>query len=103
MAEKNTSLSPEALDFSSGLLSIQESPPARLPRAVMYAVAAFRDAAGMGDLRQTGDYRQRRGAAGARDTYVKIVQPADARIVQETLVKEGERVVAGKVSDSAPL
>jgi len=41
MAVKNTPLSPEVLDFSPGLLSIQESPPARLPRAVMYAVAAL--------------------------------------------------------------
>lgn len=30
-------------------------------------------------------------------TYVKIVQPADAGIVQDILVKEGERVQAGQV------
>ncbi len=34
-------LSPEALDFAPGLLAIQESPPARMPRAVMYAVSSL--------------------------------------------------------------
>ena len=41
MNSKPTFLSPEALDFSPGLLSIQESPPARLPRAVMYTVGVL--------------------------------------------------------------
>jgi HlyD family secretion protein len=41
MSEKTAVLSPEALDFSPGLLSIQESPPARLPRAVMYTVGVL--------------------------------------------------------------
>jgi HlyD family secretion protein len=36
---RTRTLSPEALDFAPGLLSIQESPPARLPRGVLYAVS----------------------------------------------------------------
>lgn len=40
-AGKPTVLSPEALDFLPWLLSIQESPPARLPRAVMHTVGVL--------------------------------------------------------------
>lgn len=90
-------LSPDALDFAPGLLAIQESPPARLPRAVLYAVgvlfiillawASF----GKLDIIASAEGRL------IPQTYVKIVQPADAGIVQEILVKEGESVQAGQV------
>lgn len=90
-------LSPEAMDFAPGLLAIQESPPARLPRTVMYATsllfailllwAIF----GQLDIIASADGRL------IPQTYVKIVQPADAGIVQEILVKEGQAVQAGQV------
>jgi hemolysin D len=41
VTKKSNRLSPEALDFAPGLLAIQESPPARLPRSVMYSVSAL--------------------------------------------------------------
>lgn len=98
MKSKNVKvLSPDALDFAPGLLSIQESPPARLPRAVLYAVgvlfvillvwATF----GKLDIIASAEGRL------VPQTYVKIVQPADAGIVQEILVKEGQSVQAGQV------
>src|SRR5512135_3745863 len=97
MAEKQAVLSPEALDFAPGLLSIQESPPARLPRAVMYTVAALFVIlvlwANFGKLNIIASAEGRL----VPQTYVKIVQPADAGIVQEILVKEGEKVKAGQV------
>jgi hemolysin D len=90
-------LSPEALDFAPGLLAIQESPPSRLPRSVMYAVcglflillvwAIF----GQLDIIASAEGRL------VPQTYVKIVQPADAGIVQEILVREGQAVEAGQV------
>src|ERR1035437_10827241 len=90
-------LSPDALAFAPGLLSIQESPPARLPRAVLYAVgvlfiilltwATF----GKLDIIASAEGRL------IPQTYVKIVQPADAGIVQEILVKDGQSVQAGQV------
>jgi hemolysin D len=90
-------LSADALAFAPGLLSIQESPPAPLPRAVLYAIvvlftllllwAAF----GRLDVIASAE-----GQLVPR-TYVKIVQPADAGIVKEILVHEGETVVAGQV------
>lgn len=97
MTNKPTVLSPEALDFAPGLLSIQESPPARLPRAVMYTVvvlfvillvwAIF----GRLDIIASAEGRL------VPETYLKIVQPSDAGIVQEILVREGEQVQQGQV------
>src|SRR5690349_7081283 len=95
--KKQTSLSADAMDFVPGLLSIQESPPARLPRIVMYLVttlcvilllwATF----GKLDIVASAEGRL------VPQTYVKIVQPADAGIVQDILVHEGEHVTAGQV------
>ncbi|BCM25601.1 HlyD family type I secretion periplasmic adaptor subunit [Methyloradius palustris] len=94
---KPSGLSPEALDFAPSLLAIQESPPARLPRAVMYSVSllfvilliwAF-----VGKLNIIASAE---GKLVPKD-YVKIVQPSDAGIVQEILVNEGESVKAGQV------
>ncbi len=97
MIDKPHVLSPEALDFAPGLLSIQESPPARLPRAVMYTVAALFVIlvlwANFGKLNIIASAEGRL----VPQTYVKIVQPADAGIVQEILVKEGQAVQAGQV------
>ncbi|MHB1677397.1 MAG: HlyD family type I secretion periplasmic adaptor subunit [Sulfuriferula sp.] len=79
------------------MLSIQESPPAKLPRTVMYVVtvlffilllwAVF----GKLDIIASAEGRL------VPETYVKIVQPAEAGIVQEILVKEGQAVKAGQV------
>jgi hemolysin D len=90
-------LSVDAMDFVPGLLAIQESPPARLPKAVMYLVvllfgilllwACF----GKLDIVASADGRL------VPKSYVKVVQPADAGIVQEILVSEGETVKAGQV------
>ncbi|MGH3429005.1 MAG: biotin/lipoyl-binding protein, partial [Mycobacteriales bacterium] len=90
-------LSPEALDFAPGLLAIQESPPARLPRVVMLAVVALCLIlllwAGFGKLDIIASAEGRL----IPQNYVKIVQPADAGIVKEILVREGQKVQAGQV------
>jgi HlyD family secretion protein len=90
-------LSPEALDFAPGLLAIQESPPGRMPRAVLYAVALLLALlfiwAAIGHL----DIVASAEGKLVPETYLKVVQPADAGIVKEILVHEGERVTAGQV------
>lgn len=97
MTDKSKILSPEALDFAPSLLAIQESPPARLPRAVLYTVGALFVILllwaifGKLNIIASADGRL------MPETYVKILQPADAGIVQEILVKEGESVLAGQV------
>jgi hemolysin D len=90
-------LSEEALDFAPGLLAIQESPPSGMPRAVMYAVTALLAlllvwaAIGHLDIVASADGKL------IPETYLKLVQPADAGIVKEILVHEGEQVSAGQV------
>jgi HlyD family secretion protein len=90
-------LSADALEFVPGLLAIQESPPARLPRAVAYSTAALFAlllvwaSVGQLDIVASADGKL------VPQTYVKIVQPADAGIVQEILVREGQPVKAGQV------
>ena len=97
MDDKASTLSKEALDFAPGLLAIQENPPRRLPRVVLYVVIALFAitliwmAIGRIDIVAT--------AAGQLEpqTYVKIVQPADSGIVERILVHEDEHVRAGQV------
>ena len=92
-----TSLSREALDFAPGLLAIQESPPSRMPRAVLYSVTTLLvlsliwAAVGHLDIVASADGRL------VPKTYLKVVQPADGGIVKEILVREGEQVHTGQV------
>jgi len=97
MTTKPTILSPEALDFAPGLLSIQESPPARLPRAVMYTVGVLFVILLVWSIFGKLDIIASAEGRLVPETYIKIVQPADAGIVQEILVKEGEQVKQGQV------
>lgn len=97
VTHKAAMLSPDALDFAPGLLAIQESPPARMPRVVMYLVGVLFlillcwSVFGKLDIVASAEGRL------VPQSYVKIVQPADGGIVQEILVKEGQRVEAGQV------
>lgn len=97
MTAKSTVLTPEALDFAPGLLSIQESPPARLPRTVMYTVALLFVILLLWAIFGKLDIIASAEGRLVPETYIKIVQPSDAGIVQEILVKEGEQVKQGQV------
>ncbi len=97
MTAKPSVLSPEALDFAPGLLSIQESPPARLPRAVMYTVGVLFAILMLWAIFGKLDIIASAEGRLVPETYIKIVQPADAGIVQEILVREGEQVQQGQV------
>lgn len=97
MSKKSSTLSPDALDFAPSLLAIQESPPARLPRVVMYAVGMLFTILLLWAIFGKLDIIASAEGRLVPQTYVKIVQPADAGIVQEILVKENETVKAGQV------
>ncbi|MHB1353505.1 MAG: HlyD family type I secretion periplasmic adaptor subunit [Thiobacillus sp.] len=90
-------LSRDALDFAPGLLSIQESPPAKLPRTVLYSVAVLFGIllvwaiVGKLDIVASAEGRL------VPQTYVKIVQPADSGIIQDILVREGQPVEANQM------
>ena len=97
MPDKSKILSPEALDFAPSLLAIQESPPARLPRAMLYTVGALFVIILLWAIFGRLDINASAEGRLMPETYVKILQPADAGIVQEILVKDGESVQAGQV------
>ncbi len=90
-------LTPEALDFAPDLLAIQERPPARLPRALLLTVAAL-----VGLLLLWAVFAKLDIIATADGrlvplTFTKVVQPAEAGVVSEILVQEGDRVVPGQL------
>jgi HlyD family secretion protein len=90
-------LSKDELDFAPGLLSIQESPPAKLPRVVLYSVALL-----FGILLVWAIFAELDVVASADgrlipQTYVKIVQPSEAGVVRDILVSEGQVVHTGEV------
>jgi len=88
---------PEASDFAPGLLAIQESPPARLPRVVLALVVALFGILCVWAMFATLDIIASAEGRLVPQTYVKIVQPADGGIIQELLVREGQSVGAGQV------
>ena len=84
-------------DFAPGLLAIQQSPPPALPRALLRVVAVlFAALLGWSMLARLDIVAAAEGRL-VPASYTKIVQPAEAGIVKEVLVAEGEPVVRGQV------
>lgn len=87
----------QAWDFVPELLALQERPPARMPRvvggmvvgacALMLAWATWARL----DIVAVAEGRL------VPQSLVKLVQPAEAGVVREILVKEGDEVVQGQV------
>lgn len=90
-------LSRDALDFAPGLLSIQESPPAKLPRTVLYSVTVLFGILLLWAILGKLDIVASAEGRLVPQTYVKIVQPAEGGIVQDILVHEGQSVAANQV------
>lgn len=90
-------ISPEAMEFAPGLLAIQESPPAKLPRTIMYSVLALFVILLAWALFGKLDVVASAEGRLVPQTYVKIVQPAEGGVVQDILVREGQAVAAGQV------
>lgn len=104
MAEANVkpfgtdlTLTREALDFAPDLLAIQERPPERLPRVIVITITVL-----VLLLVLWATLAQRDLVAQAQGrlvplTFTKVVQPSEAGIVSEILVKDGDRVREGQV------
>ena len=86
-----------ALEFGPALLRLQQSPPAPLGRRVLHALMALLTAlltwAAWGKL----DIVAVAQGKLVPESFLKIVQPAEAGIVRQILVKEGEAVCEGQV------
>jgi HlyD family secretion protein len=86
-----------AYDFAPDLLTLQQSPPARLPRVVTLGVVAL-----VGAMVVWGSLARLDIVASAQgrlvpQSFTKVVQPSEPGIVSAILVKEGEQVRAGQV------
>ncbi|MDP3229117.1 MAG: HlyD family type I secretion periplasmic adaptor subunit [Acidovorax sp.] len=90
-------LLPDAAEFSPGLLAIQESPMPKLPRLIFYIVAVlFAILLGWAIFAKVDIVAVAEGKL-VPISYTKIVQPAEAGVVAEIVVKEGDQVQAGQV------
>jgi hemolysin D len=84
-------------DFAPGLLSIQESPPQRLPRVIFYLVSLLFLLLMLWAIFAKLDIVAVAEGQLVPQTYLKIVQPNEAGRVSEILVREGDSVQAGQV------
>ncbi|MDO8386179.1 MAG: HlyD family type I secretion periplasmic adaptor subunit [Polaromonas sp.] len=90
-------LLPDAAEFSPGLLAIQESPMPKLPRLIFYIVAGLFTILLAWAIFAKVDIVAVAEGKLVPISYTKIVQPAEAGVVSEILVKEGDQVQAGQV------
>ena len=88
---------PDYRDFSPPLLRLTDSPPNPLGRKVLWTLLSLLLALLVWALIGKLDIVAVAEGKLIPQSYVKIVQPADAGIVKDILVHEGERVVAGQV------
>lgn len=90
-------LAPEALDFAPDLLALQERPPSRLPRTILLSlVALVLLLLGWACLFRLDIVASAEGRLVPL-TFTKVVQPAEAGVVAEILVSDGQAVQAGQL------
>lgn len=87
----------QTADFAPDLLTLQEQPPARLPRTVGHVTAGL-----FGLLLVWAAFGRLDIIVGAEGrlvprNYSRVLQPAEAGIVREVRVREGEEVRAGQL------
>ena len=88
---------PDYHDFSPPLLRLQETSPNPLGRKVLWTLLALLAALLLWALIGQLDIVAVAEGKLIPQSYLKIVQPADAGIVKEILVREGETVRPGQV------
>jgi len=91
--------SPEqrTLDFTPGLLHIQESPPSPLPRMVLRGLLVLLVVMLLWAIFGRLDIVSVAEGKLVPVSYLKIVQPSEAGIVREIAINEGQHVEAGQI------
>ncbi len=92
---KNTAS--KADDFAPDLLSIQERPPARLPRTVAYVTGSLFTALLLWAVFGKLDVVASAEGRLVPRNYSRVLQPSEPGIVREVLVREGDEVQPGQV------
>lgn len=87
----------QPIDFSPPLLRLQESAPNPLGRKVLWSLLVLLLALLLWAMLGRLDIVAVAEGKLIPESYVKIVQPAEAGIVKDILVREGEAVKAGQV------
>ena len=87
----------EALDFAPAILAIQARPASPLPRVMLYTLLILFVLIVLWTIFGKVDVVAVAQGKLVPQSYLKIVQPAEAGIVKEILVKEGDRVSAGQI------
>jgi len=90
-------LQADAYDFAPDVLRLQHQPPSPLPRAVLWSLLALLCCMLLWAIFGRLDIIAVAQGKLVPQSSVKIVQPADAGIVKEILVGEGDEVSAGQV------
>ena len=85
------------LEFAPEILRIQDSPPSPLPRLVLQVLVALFAVVLVGITVGRLDIIAVSQGKLVPQSYLQIVQPADASIVKEILVRDGDVVNAGQV------
>jgi len=87
----------DALDFAPAILRVQNRPPSPLPRLVLYVTFVVLAATGIWAAFGKLDVVAIASGKLVPQGYIKVVQPSEAGIVREILVKEGDPVHRGQV------
>ena len=96
-SEFKLSLAPQAHDFAPDLLTVQLSPPSRLPRSVLLGLTGLVSALLAWSFWAELDIVATAQGRLVPISYTKVVQPAEAGVVSDILVKDGDAVKAGQV------
>lgn len=97
MNAANISLSKQALDFAPSILAIQARPASPLPRVMLYTLMLLFVLIVLWAIFGKVDIVAIAQGKLVPQSYLKIVQPAEAGIVKEILVKEGDTVQQGQI------
>lgn len=97
-AEKwHDKLQADAYDFAPDILRLQHQPPSPMPRAVLWSLLALLFCLLLWTIFGKLDIIAVAQGKLVPQSSLKIVQPAEAGIVKEILVSEGDEVHAGQV------
>jgi len=89
-------LKAEALEFAPAILRVEQKSPSPLPRLVLYALLALFAVALLWAAFGRLDIIAVAQGKLVPQSFIQVVQPADAGIIKELLVREGDAVKEGQ-------